>query len=218
MKYIVTHCSATPPAADIGSEEIDRYHKSLGWKGCGYHEVIRRNGDFENALKGFPCRTMGRPAAHARGRDRDGLRFNLVGIGICLVGGVDHNDVPVANFTDEQYETFQERVEFYMSEYDIELNKVLGHRDVIRMFNTPDGPKACPCFDVQEFFDGLYGFDEEERKAEGTTKLIIPDTHLVRAGETFWELSRLYGIPLEVLSSMNTGYPSLHAGRTVRLR
>ena len=44
IKYIVVHCTATPPDAKI--ESIQRYWKEqLGWKNPGYHYIIKRNGE-----------------------------------------------------------------------------------------------------------------------------------------------------------------------------
>lgn len=219
MRGIVVHCSATGPKVDIGAREIDDYHKKLGWKGCGYHEVIRRNGQYEDAKNKFPCRVIGKPAAHARGRDSGGYRINYTWLGICLVGGVDTDGVPDENFTPAQWETFLQRIDAYRKEYDIPFSRILGHRDVIKKFATPDGPKACPCFDVQTVLDEEYGLDayEEYNDGEISGDLVIPTTHLVRKGDTFTSLSRLYGVPREVLATLNPGYPLLKIGETVYL-
>ncbi len=57
---------------DVSWEEIDKWHKERGWKGIGYHFVIRRNGAIE---KGRPTNKKG---AHAKGRNH--------WIGIALTG------------------------------------------------------------------------------------------------------------------------------------
>ncbi|WP_408956247.1 N-acetylmuramoyl-L-alanine amidase [Natroniella sp. ANB-PHB2] len=67
---IVVHHSASP---DVSANEIDRWHREKGWKGVGYHFVIRANGDIE------PARNFESAGAHARGRNQNY-------IGICLAG------------------------------------------------------------------------------------------------------------------------------------
>lgn len=127
---IIVHCSATPPSmSDVGAEEIDRWHKERGWDGIGYHVVIRRDGKREDG------RPLEKPGAHARGH-------NANSIGVCLIGGVDEDGKPDANFTNVQYQMLYAEL--------IRLTnlfpgaKVIGHRDV--------SDKACPSFDVQAFW------------------------------------------------------------------
>ena len=48
---------------DLTVEEIDRYHKSKGWDGIGYHFVIRKNGNIETG------RDINLRGAHAKGRN-----------------------------------------------------------------------------------------------------------------------------------------------------
>jgi N-acetylmuramoyl-L-alanine amidase len=125
--YIVIHCAATPASMDIGAKEIREWHKKRGWRDIGYHYVIRRNGQTE----------FGRPedvqGAHAVG-------YNMVSIGICLVGGVaDDKKTAVANFTDAQWESLGHLIEELRARYP--RAKVVGHRDL-------DKKKECPSFDV----------------------------------------------------------------------
>lgn len=129
---IVIHCSATGDNQDIGAAEIDKWHRANGWSCIGYHYVIRRNGKIEE------------------GRDRDVVgahvaNWNEVSVGICMVGGVDANDVTKAknNFTPEQFESLHElllELRIYYPNATIQ-----GHRDF------PKVAKACPSFDVAEW-------------------------------------------------------------------
>lgn len=132
VKYLAIHCSATSPAADIGLEEIDRWHRNRGFLKIGYHYVIRRDGTLEF---GRPLDEVG---AHTEG-------FNSESIGICLVGGVDSSKLqkPEDNFTDDQKESLRMLL--------LGLKKlfpnavVQGHRDF------PNVAKACPSFDVKSW-------------------------------------------------------------------
>jgi N-acetyl-anhydromuramyl-L-alanine amidase AmpD len=142
-KYIVIHCSATRPEMDIGVEEIRKWHMAKGWSDVGYHFVIRRNGKVE---KGRIINDIG---AHVAG-------YNAVSVGVCLVGGLNGNGRAVNNFTQEQMESLVSTVQYLKGLYP--SAEVLGHRDLSPDKNndgkiTPDEwLKACPCFDVREWW------------------------------------------------------------------
>lgn len=132
---IIVHCSATPEDADIGAKEIDRWHRARGFSKIGYHYVIRRDGTLEH---GRPVAEVG---AHCK---EDGM--NRVSIGICLVGGVDADDIAKAedNYTDAQMDTLKQLITLAKQMYPT-IKDVLGHRDV------PGVTKACPCFNVRDW-------------------------------------------------------------------
>lgn len=135
VDYLVVHCSATPPSMDIGATEIRRWHRERGWFDIGYHVIVRRDGSTENG------RPLDRPGAHARG-------FNHLSLGICLVGGVQEADKKTAenNFTTEQFAVLRTLLNDLRNEYPKAL--VVGHRDL------PNVRKACPSFDVIEWYYG----------------------------------------------------------------
>ena len=123
---IVIHCSATPPMRDIGRVEIDQWHKARGWAGIGYHFIIRRDGTLEYG------REVTKVGAHAKGH-------NARSIAVCLVGGVDADGKPEANFTDKQWVALERIVAALRLVWP--AAEVIGHNEVAR--------KACPSFDVQ---------------------------------------------------------------------
>lgn len=133
VDFLIVHASATSPDHDIGAQEIRRWHRERGWFDIGYHYVIRRDGVLETGRKDT------RPGAHVRG-------FNHRSLGICLVGGVDKKQNPQDNYTDEQYETLG-RILTELSQRHPDA-EVLGHRDM------PNVHKACPCFEVRDFWNG----------------------------------------------------------------
>lgn len=138
---IIIHCSATAPDADIGVEEIRAMHVSgRGWIDIGYHYVIRRNGVVE------PGRPEGARGAHAKG-------MNNAALGVCLVGGLNSQMRPDANFTFQQWHALHRLVESLLERYP--GARVMGHRSV--------AAKACPCFDVREWW---YGGAEDRPKDE----------------------------------------------------
>lgn len=83
---VILHCSDTPDYSDddprfdkIGRSQIDEWHKDRGWKGVGYHHIIRRTGVIE----------VGRPeteiGAHVKGHNTNSL-------GVCMVGRGEFTD------------------------------------------------------------------------------------------------------------------------------
>lgn len=137
-QFIIVHCSATGENQDIGAYEIDRWHRAKGWAGIGYHFVIRRDGQIE----------IGRPqegiGAHCEG-------YNSTSIGVCLVGGVDANDInkAVNNFTPAQFATLKTLLEKLFKDYP--KAALRGHRDI------PGVRKACPSFDVRNWWGQVQG-------------------------------------------------------------
>lgn len=47
ITLIIVHCSANRAGSALRLADIDRHHRSLGWKGCGYHYVIPTDGTLE---------------------------------------------------------------------------------------------------------------------------------------------------------------------------
>ena len=126
-KYLVVHCSATPPDMDIGATEIRRWHiEDNCWSDIGYHFVIRRSGALELG------REIDAVGAHVRG-------VNSVSIGCCLIGGVDDDGNPADNFTAAQRVTLDALLRVLAKAYPGAV--VRGHRDFAE--------KACPSFDAK---------------------------------------------------------------------
>jgi peptidoglycan hydrolase-like protein with peptidoglycan-binding domain len=78
IRYSVIHYSASP---DVSAKTIDKWHKARGWRGIGYHFVIRKNGVIENG------RDLNLIGAHCKG-------YNRYSIGICLTGSNDEEWFP----------------------------------------------------------------------------------------------------------------------------
>lgn len=128
VQYLVIHCAATPPSADVGAKDIDRWHREQGYFSIGYHKVIRRNGVIEDG------RPLDQPGAHARG-------YNHKSIGVCLVGGVAADKkTPDNNFTAEQMAALERLVRELKAQYP--KARIVGHGQL------PGVNKACPSFDA----------------------------------------------------------------------
>lgn len=131
VNEIIIHCSATKPNIHIGAKEIDSWHRKRGFDEIGYHYVIRRSGEIEKG------RDLDKAGAHCK-------KHNSFSIGICLVGGIDDNGKSENNFTESQFQALRKLV----AELKILYPKASlhGHNEF--------AAKDCPCFNVQEFFQG----------------------------------------------------------------
>ena len=132
ITLIIIHCSAVRPWQQSSVEDIDRWHRAHGWKGCGYHKVIRRDGTIED---GRPYDVIG---AHCQNHNRHS-------IGICYEGGLDEQGRPADTRTEAQKTAMRSLLEQLHADYPKAV--IVGHN----VFNTM---KACPCFNaLAEFAD-----------------------------------------------------------------
>ena len=133
ITLIVIHCSANKAGSALRAADIDRYHRSLGWKCCGYHYVIPRDGTIE----------AGRPPEMTGAHCRD---HNSHSIGICYIGGLDNDGKkPKDTRTEAQKAALRKLIEQLHQRYPKAL--IVGHHDLNRQ-------KACPCFHVTaEYID-----------------------------------------------------------------
>lgn len=121
---IILHCSATVEGRDFSAEDIRRWHvDGRGWSDIGYHFVIRLDGTIE----------LGRPITMAGAHC---LGHNLYSIGVCYVGGLDHNLNPKDTRTPEQKAALDELLRVLHRMFPAAT--VHGHSEFAR--------KACPCF------------------------------------------------------------------------
>ena len=134
ITLIVIHCSAVRPDQQSSAADIDRWHKKRkGWKGIGYHLVVRRDGTTEY---GRPFEEVG---AHV-------LNHNRHSIGICYEGGYDAKGKADDTRTPEQKRTLREWVERLHRQFPKAL--IVGHHDL-------DPHKPCPCYDVVTEYSDL---------------------------------------------------------------
>jgi hypothetical protein len=201
--FIAVHCAATPPTADIGRADIDRWHRAKGWLMIGYHFVIRRNGEIEI---GRPVDAVG---AHVEG-------YNSISVGICLVGGVDAKGKSEDNFTNSQWETLAKLVRELKAKYP--NAKVQGHRDF------PKVAKDCPCFDVQDWLDETGVFADPKPAKPAVVRPVTKDNgwayHTVASGDTLFALARKYTVSVDEIKALNPTVKvnSLKIGSVLRVR
>jgi N-acetylmuramoyl-L-alanine amidase len=131
--YITLHCSDTYSRMDIGFKEINEWHLARGWKGCGYHKIIRRDGSIEDG------RSLNIQGAHV-------ANHNNNNIGICVVGGRSNNNGMEDNFTEEQYKSLSSLIKELQEEFNITIENVKGHNEW-----RGHESRGCPVFSVDKF-------------------------------------------------------------------
>jgi hypothetical protein len=147
---IYIHCSASSPGGWVNSaERIHSLHVGQnGWDAIGYHYVIRHSGVIEGG------RPRNRTGAGVGGHNSDSIH-------ICLIGGLDEAHKPSGHYFDAQWSSLENLVKALVDEAvtDFGLTPLIrGHRDT-------DPMKACPCFDVAEWWAGVLKKGTEEPKA-----------------------------------------------------
>ena len=156
IDLIVIHCTASRPDQHISLERLDKMHKARGWKCCGYHYYITRDGQLHF---GRPEEMVG---AHAR-------HYNAHSIGVCYEGGLDEKGRAADTRTPAQKLTLYTLLVSLKQDYpDAEI---VGHCELpeqrmpielVRSWLSRDGSrpsqlegvhKDCPCFDVRVYRD-----------------------------------------------------------------
>ena len=133
ITLIIIHCSAVKPWQESGVREIDRWHRAKGWKSCGYHYVVRRDGTVE---VGRPVEEVG---AHCLNRNRHS-------IGICYEGGLDASGNPADTRTEAQKKALRELLQQLHAQFP---------RAIIAGHNVFNPMKACPCFNAMDEYRDL---------------------------------------------------------------
>ena len=95
---IIVHHTWKPTVKDFLSHPdglywvrvIDRFHRSKGWEGIGYHFVLTPDGLI------YVGRKLDKSGAHTVGH-------NATGIGVCLLGNFDDEDLTAAQWISLKY-------------------------------------------------------------------------------------------------------------------
>ena len=129
IKFIVVHCTATPPTATV--EAIKKYWKEVRkWDKPGYHFLIHRDGEVEQLLDEKEA------SYGAYGHNQDSIH-------VSYIGGVDKDNKPIDNRSELQKHAMFDKLVELSEKYP--KAQILGHRDF------PNVAKACPSFDVRKW-------------------------------------------------------------------
>ena len=133
IKFLAVHCTATPQTATVSS--IQNYWKNvLKWKMPGYHFIIKPNGEVVQLLE--------------TEKVSNGVKgFNSVSINISYIGGVDSQNKPIDNRTENQKKALFDLLKKLKKQFPKAI--IQGHRDF------PEVKKACPSFNAKEEYEHL---------------------------------------------------------------
>lgn len=112
---IVIHHTGNPKDDNLSAEEIHASHLNRGWAGCGYHFVIRKNGEVE----------IGRPM-DCTGAHAEGENYHTIGIMVC-------GNFEIAEPTDQQIEALAKLINDITDYYGLANTEecVVGHKDLM---------------------------------------------------------------------------------------
>ncbi len=159
---VVVHWTAHFINQDVGAEEIHSHHKSDGFKGIGYHYVIRKDGTIERG------RPINKEGAHAKENGH-----NRYSIGVAFVGGYTvHSSYRLSNppygkesINDEQMKALKMLFNAFYKVWP--GGQAWGHNDTDPQ-NKPD-----PGFPIPEFVRSNFG--KENVSASGTDEPLSPE-------------------------------------------
>jgi N-acetylmuramoyl-L-alanine amidase len=124
VEYLIIHHSASPETTTI--DDIRQWHKNKGWSDIGYHKVIYQNGEVK---QGRPDAVMGAQAFGA----------NAFSLGICCIGNFETKKPP-----EKMIKALIQVLATLCKRHNLPPERIIGHRDVSRMFNVPAGASSCP--------------------------------------------------------------------------
>ena len=143
LKYLVIHCTATPPGREVSASAIRRMHTSpkpvgRGWKQVGYTDMIHLDGRVERLVNNNEDANVD-PWEVTNGAQG----YNSVSRHVVYVGGVSKNDVKKPE--DTRTEAQKEALRKYVLDFHKRFPgvKIIGHNEV--------AAKGCPSFDVQKW-------------------------------------------------------------------
>jgi hypothetical protein len=147
LKYLVIHCTATPPGREVTAADIRRWHTApvsaggRGWSQVGYAEMIHLDGRVERLVANNGDMEVD-PWEITNGVQG----YNDVSRHIVYVGGVDvDGETPKDTRTPAQLQAMKKYVQDF--HYNFPEVKIIGHNDLAN--------KACPSFDVRGWLNGI---------------------------------------------------------------
>lgn len=139
-KYIIIHHSATDEGNALS---FYKFHRSRGWTNLGYHFVINNGteGKQDGQIEISPRWIKQQDGAHCQVGN-----MNCKGIGICLVGNFNRDNV-----SKQQMDSLIYLVNILRNYYNIPLRNIMGHGQVQRAKTECPGNN----FPWREFRDRL---------------------------------------------------------------
>ncbi len=148
VNLVVIHCSATKETVNYTFDQLIRDHKARGFKTCGYHRFISKDGEIHFG------RTLDSVGSHVAG-------LNAHSIGICYEGGLDAKGKSKDTRTEAQKESLLKCLKEAMEYSGSDIKRITGHRDLSPdldgdgVVEPNEWVKVCPCFDVEPEYKHL---------------------------------------------------------------
>ena len=139
MKYLVIHCTDTPPGREVTAADLRRWHTApppagRGWRQVGYTDLIHLDGRVERLVE-----NNGDDYVDPWEITNGAAGFNAVSLHIVYAGGRGVGGAPADTRTPEQRRALEDYVkDFHARHPEV---KIVGHRDL-------NPRKACPSFSV----------------------------------------------------------------------
>ena len=141
---IVVHHTGNPTDDDLSAEQIHESHLAQGWAGCGYHYIIRKNGQVE----------IGRPD-WAVGSHAYGYNSHTIGVHVC-------GNFEIAEPTQYQIESLAYLLGWLCDEYNLNPREdIVAHRDLMataccgeNLYNQLDEIKGKAIWYMDNYKDG----------------------------------------------------------------
>lgn len=147
LKYLILHCTATPPSREVTSADIRRWHTAppseggRGWRQVGYTDMVHLDGRVERLVDNNEDAEVD-PWEVTNGA----AGFNQVSRHVVYVGGVaPDGKTPQDTRTPAQ----KEAMEAYMKDFHRRFPgvRIVGHNEL--------AAKACPSFNVPEWLRSI---------------------------------------------------------------
>jgi N-acetyl-anhydromuramyl-L-alanine amidase AmpD len=154
IDLIVIHCSASKETSNYTFDQLRKDHKARGFRDCGYHFYIRRDGTR------FIGRFLDQIGAHV-----GDVGKNSTSIGICYEGGLDKNGKAKDTRTEAQKEELLNTILEVLTilkkkQPDVKV-RIVGHRDLSPdldkdgVVEPHEWVKLCPCFNAEPEYKGI---------------------------------------------------------------
>jgi len=151
LKYLIIHCSATPPQMEVTKADIEKWHLvERGWSKVGYSKLFQRSG---NVIDFYEIDSDQWVSANEVTNGAVG--FNDKAVHWCFAGGLDKHGNELLGYLDLVLTPAQ------MINFRHELNEFLNyHPDIKIIGHNQVSTKQCPGFNVSELLK-IYGIPDK---------------------------------------------------------
>lgn len=147
LKYLVIHCTATPPGREVSAAEIRRWHTSpvskggRGWKQVGYTDMVHLDGTVERLVENNEDMRVDPWEVTNGAKGHNSTARHIVYVGGVAADGKTPKDTR----TSAQAKALAAYVKDFHCRFP--SVRIIGHNEL--------AAKACPSFDVQKWLKSI---------------------------------------------------------------